>query len=63
MAAGLAALALAAGADNARAGDLFTFGNPAFCAPREPLRDFGFSRLPRWRGCPSTAICRSPGRT
>lgn len=27
----------------------FTYGNPAFCAPEIPVRDFGFSRLPSVR--------------
>lgn len=26
--------------------DPFTFGNPAFCTPKGPVRDFGFSKLP-----------------
>jgi hypothetical protein len=26
--------------------DLFTYGNPAFCSPKEPVWDFGLSKLP-----------------
>lgn len=30
----------------ARIVDPFSFGKPAFCSPKKPLRDFGISRLP-----------------
>jgi hypothetical protein len=30
----------------ARVLDPFNFGNPAFCEPKEPVRDFGLSRMP-----------------
>lgn len=48
----LAVAAMAAGAGDARAYDPFTLGNPAFCEPKEPVRDFGFSRLPPVRTVP-----------
>jgi hypothetical protein len=53
LAVALAAIALlttgtSAGAEH-RAGpaeDAFTFGDPAFCAPKKPVEDFGLSELP-----------------
>ena len=52
LAAALAVLALTAGAGPAGATNPFNFGNPAFCEPRKPLRDFGLSRLPPVRELP-----------
>jgi hypothetical protein len=46
------AVLLASGPGNAHAYNPFNFGNPAFCEPREPLRDFGLSRLPPVREVP-----------
>lgn len=40
---------------SARAGDLFTFGDAAFCAAKTPVRDFGLSRLPALRKVPESA--------
>lgn len=34
------------------AADLFTFGSPDFCAPKDLVRDFGLSRLPEVREPP-----------
>ncbi|MDQ2631522.1 MAG: hypothetical protein M3Y75_11225 [Actinomycetota bacterium] len=48
----LAVLLLAGGAESARAYNPFNYGNPAFCEPRETLRDFGFSRLPPVKALP-----------
>jgi hypothetical protein len=45
-------MAMGTGAEVARAYNPFNFGNPAFCEPREPARDFGFSRLPAIREVP-----------
>ncbi len=33
--------------------DPFTFGDPAFCAPKKPVNDFGISELPSVREAPS----------
>lgn len=35
--------------------DLATDGNPAFCTPEKPVRDFGFSKLPSVREAPESA--------
>ena len=48
----LAVVFLAAGAGDAHALGSFSAGNPAFCEPKEPARDFGFSRLPPVRTVP-----------
>jgi hypothetical protein len=45
-AAALAVALPAASPATARSPDPFTFGNPAFCAPKEPVEDFGLSELP-----------------
>jgi hypothetical protein len=37
-----------------RPADPFTMGNPAFCAPTKPVRDFGLSRLPPVREMPES---------
>lgn len=34
--------------------DPFTFGNPAFCAPKDPVEDFGLSELPPVREAPES---------
>lgn len=34
---------------------MFTYGNPAFCAPKKPVRDFGLSKLPPVREVPESA--------
>jgi hypothetical protein len=34
--------------------DPFTFGNAAFCAPKEPVEDFGLSELPQVREAPES---------
>lgn len=41
-----------AASEYVRPADSFTFGNPAFCAPTKPVRDFGLSRLPPVREVP-----------
>lgn len=48
----LALLVVLGSADRAAAVDQFTFGKPNFCTPKEPLRDFGISRLPPLRELP-----------
>jgi hypothetical protein len=50
----LATLALFAGAPANAAEDPFTYGNPAFCAPTEPVEDFGLSTLPPVHEAPAT---------
>lgn len=45
---------MAVSAGPARAQDPFTFGDPAFCAPKKPVRDFGLSRLPAVREVPES---------
>ncbi|HEX5761810.1 MAG TPA: hypothetical protein VFY04_01675 [Solirubrobacterales bacterium] len=35
-------------------GDPFSFGNPAFCSPKDLVRDFGLSRLPPVREVPES---------
>jgi hypothetical protein len=41
-------------AKRARPVDPFTFGNPSVCAPKNPVRDFGLSRLPPVDGVPES---------
>lgn len=48
-------LLVAVSAGSARAEDPFTFGSPAFCAPKKPVRDFGLSELPAVREVPESA--------
>ncbi len=50
----LMAITLGIGAEGARAYNPFNFGNPKFCEPPEPVRDFGFSSLPKIRGVPAS---------
>lgn len=51
---GVTCLLLVASAGSAST-NRFTYGNPAFCAPKKPVRDFGFSRLPAVREVPESA--------
>lgn len=50
----LATLLVLASAAHASPSDPFTFGDPAFCAPKKPVRDFGLSGLPKAHEVPES---------
>jgi hypothetical protein len=57
----LACVAVLASSASAAPVDPFTMGNPAFCTPKEPVRDFGISTLPHVAEVPETGAALGHG--